>query len=63
MDLQSGKFKSLGMQKGFIITKIDGETVRNAQDLKSLLQTRQGSYVEIKGFYTNGMEAMYGFRL
>jgi serine protease Do len=63
MDLQTGKFKSLGMQKGFIITQIDGEKIRNAQDLKGILQSRQGSYVEIKGFYTNGMEAMYGFRL
>ncbi len=63
MDLQQGKFKSIGLQKGFIITRIDGQTINSPQDLESILQSKAGSYVEIRGYYANGMEAMYGFRL
>jgi serine protease Do len=63
MDMQPGKFKSIGMQKGFIVTKIDGAPVSSPDDLKRALQGREGDYIEIKGFYSNGMEAMYGFRL
>lgn len=62
-DLQPGKFKSIGMQKGFIITKIDGQMVSSPDDLKSALDGKTGDYIEIKGYYANGMEAMYGFRL
>jgi serine protease Do len=62
-DLQQGKFKSIGMQKGFIITKLDGQPVQGPQDLVSALESKTGKYVEIRGYYSNGMEAMYGFRL
>jgi hypothetical protein len=51
------------MQKGFIVTKIDGMTINNPEDLKTALEGKEGKYVEIKGYYSNGMEAMYGFRL
>ena len=63
LELQTGKFKSIGLQKGFIITRIDGQTINSPQDLETVLQTKAGSYVEIRGYYANGMEAMYGFRL
>lgn len=61
--LESGKFKSVGMQKGFIITHIDGNKISSPEDLKIALSGRSGEYIEIKGTYANGMEAMYGFRL
>ena len=63
LELQTGKFKSIGLQKGFIITRIDGQTINSPQDLETVLQTKAGAYVEIRGYYANGMEAMYGFRL
>lgn len=62
-DLQPGKFKSIGMQKGFIVTKIDGISIGNPTDLRNALEGKEGKYIEIKGYYSNGMEAMYGFRL
>lgn len=62
-DLQPGKFKSIGMQKGFIITKVDGIAIGGPEDLRNALEGKEGKYVEIKGYYSNGMEAMYGFRL
>lgn len=62
-EIQTGKFKSVGMQKGFIITHIDGNKISSPEDLKIALSGREGEYIEIKGSYANGMEAMYGFRL
>jgi Do/DeqQ family serine protease len=63
LDIQTGKFKSIGLQKGFIITRIDGQTIGTPKDLETVLQNKAGTYVEIRGFYANGMEAMYGFRM
>jgi hypothetical protein len=51
------------VQKGFIITRIDGQVINSPQDLETVLQNKTGAYVELRGFYANGMEAMYGFRL
>jgi serine protease Do len=63
LDLQAGKFKSIGMQKGFIITKLNGQAIGSPQELLNKLEGKSGSYVEIRGYYSNGMEAMYGFRM
>jgi serine protease Do len=63
LELEPGKFKSIGLQKGFIITRIDGQAINSPQDLESALQNKAGAYIEIRGFYANGMEAMYGFRM
>ena len=63
VDIQPGKFKSIGLQKGFIITRIDGQTVNSPADVETALQGKAGAYIEIRGYYANGMEAMYGFRL
>ncbi len=62
-DIQQGKFKSLGMQKGFIITRIGEQKINSPAELKEALVGKEGSYVEIRGMYANGMEAMYGFKL
>ncbi|MFM2200904.1 MAG: hypothetical protein RL040_104 [Bacteroidota bacterium] len=63
IELQPGKFKSIGLQKGFIITRIDEKTINSPQDLESALMNKAGAYIEIRGYYANGMEAMYGFRM
>jgi Do/DeqQ family serine protease len=63
IELQPGKFKSIGLQKGFIITRIDEKTITSPQDLETALMNKAGSYIEIRGYYANGMEAMYGFRM
>jgi len=63
LELGPGKFKSLGLQKGFIITKIDGKAINAPGEVSTTLQGKEGKYVEIRGYYANGMEAMYGFKL
>ncbi|MFN0031485.1 MAG: trypsin-like peptidase domain-containing protein [Flavobacteriales bacterium] len=62
-DIQNGKFKSLGMQRGFIITRIGDKKINSPEELKAALAGKEGTYVEVRGMYANGMEAMYGFKL
>jgi len=63
LDITNGKFKSIGMQKGFIITTINDQSIDSPEDLKKALENQAGKYIEIRGMYSNGLEAMYGFRL
>lgn len=58
----SGKLKSIGIQKGFIITKVDKETISSPEELKSALQGKSGN-VLLEGVYPNGTKAYYGFSL
>jgi S1-C subfamily serine protease len=62
-DILPGKFKSIGMQKGFIITTITDQSIDSPEGLKKALENQAGKYIEIRGMYSNGLEAMYGFRL
>ncbi len=62
VELFPGKFRSTGMNKGFIIQKIDNNKVENIEDLTNLLQNKKGG-VLIEGIYPNGQSAYYGFGL
>jgi serine protease Do len=57
-----GKLKSIGIQRGFIITKVDGQKIDSPEQLESALQGKSGN-VLIEGVYTNGTKAYYGFSL
>ena len=50
-----------GVQKGFVITGIDGETIRSIEDLERAFE-QSGDYLTIKGLYSKGMVASYSFR-
>jgi Do/DeqQ family serine protease len=58
--LESGKFSTSGIEKGFIITKVDGQKVYDADDVTSILKSKSGG-VLIEGIYPNGDKAYYGF--
>ncbi|MCC6599915.1 MAG: trypsin-like peptidase domain-containing protein, partial [Crocinitomicaceae bacterium] len=60
--LSSGKLLAAGVQKGFIITKVDGDKVSSPEQLKSILQSKTGG-VLLEGVYPNGTKAYYGFGL
>jgi len=60
--LVPGKLKGVGIQKGFIITKIDGTSVTSPDQLKNELQNKKGN-VLLEGVYPNGTKAVYGFSL
>jgi len=54
-----GKFRSSGVQEGFIITKLDKENVSNKEELIELLKNKEGG-VLLQGFYEKGKEVYYG---
>jgi len=60
--LVPGKLKAVGIQKGFIITKIDGVSVTSPDQLKTELETKKGN-VLLEGLYPNGTKAVFGFAL
>ncbi len=57
--LSNGKLKSMGVQEGFIITKIDNTPVKNTEHLSTLMQQKKGG-VLIEGVYPDGSKAYYG---
>jgi serine protease Do len=61
-ELGSGKFRSAGMMKDFIITKVDQNEIKNKEQLFDALSSKNGG-VLIEGVYPNGKKAYYGFGL
>jgi Do/DeqQ family serine protease len=59
-DIGSGKLRSEGVQKGFIITSINNKAVASVDDVKSILSGIKGG-VYIEGVYPNGVVAYYAF--
>jgi Do/DeqQ family serine protease len=62
INLKTGKLKSAGIKEGFLITKVNGQPVKDPTDLESVLsQSPESVYVE--GIYPNGQKAYYAFGL
>ncbi|MFW5872466.1 MAG: Do family serine endopeptidase [bacterium] len=59
-DLGSGKFKTAGIKEGFIITSINNQQVKDAADVKEIIDKIKGG-VYIEGLYPNGFKAYYAF--
>ena len=58
-DLESGKFKDLGLKKGYIILSVNGQKVRSAADVRDA----SGNGLEsIEGIQSNGTFFSYTFR-
>ena len=58
--LNSGKLRSSGVKEGFIITKLDGEAVREPEQVSQILTQKSGGIL-IEGYYPNGVKKYYGF--
>jgi S1-C subfamily serine protease len=63
VELQDGMLKKGGVQKGFIILKINGFKITSRQDVDSALRNNQSGVIRIEGVYPNGMKMNYGFIL
>jgi S1-C subfamily serine protease len=61
-ELSQGPLASIGIKKGFIITRIDRVKVNSIQDIKDALKGKRGGIL-IEGLYPNGMRAYYGLGL
>ncbi len=60
VELTSGKLKAVGIRPGFIITSINRQTVKTAEEVEMLLIQIKGNVI-IEGIYPNGMYAYYSF--
>ncbi len=59
-EIEPGKFLSAGLRKGFIITKINGKSIKSASDAAQAIKGIQGG-VYIDGVYPNGKVSYYAF--
>jgi len=61
-EIETGKFLSAGVRKGFIITKINNAKVSEPSDINKIIKgvdRNEGIYIE--GVYPNGRKAFYAF--
>ena len=63
VELQDGMLKKGGVQKGFIILKINGIKITSRQDIDYALKNVRSGVIRIEGVYPNGMRMNYGFIL
>lgn len=61
-NIGDGKIKSAGIREGFIIMYIDKSPVKSVNDLKYLVEGKNGGTL-IEGIYPNGLRAYYGLGL
>lgn len=59
-ELTNGKFKSAGITKGFVITRIDKQPVDSPEDVERILRNKTGG-VLVEGYHPNGTPDYYGF--
>ncbi len=59
-EVGKGKLKEIGINSGFIITKIDKQPISSVKELKKQLKKAESEGVLIEGYYPNGMKAYYG---
>jgi Do/DeqQ family serine protease len=57
--LERGKFASAGIREGFIVMYVDKEAVKSIDDLKFLVEKKNGGTL-FEGIYPNGQRAYYG---
>jgi serine protease Do len=60
-ELNDGRFKELGIRKGYIILSVNGKKVKSAADLKEFTNNGQ-SLTSIEGIQSNGTYFSYQFR-
>lgn len=60
-ELNNGRLKELGMQKGYLITSINGKKVKTAAEVKEFTNNGQ-SLSSIEGYQSNGTYFSYTFR-
>jgi serine protease Do len=56
--LEAGKLARMGLEDGFIITKIDGKAVKSVQELKTSLASNKGGRVQAEGVYLDTGEVI-----
>ncbi|MEM7660419.1 MAG: PDZ domain-containing protein, partial [Bacteroidota bacterium] len=60
VDVAGAQLSKGGIQEGFVITEVDGQSIKDLTELEDALQA-SGEYITIKGLYSKGMIASYSF--
>lgn len=60
--LGNGALRTTKMQEGFVITSVNGQTVKNIDEFKTALEANKGYTVKLEGIYP-GYEGSYGYPL
>ncbi|MDD2636850.1 MAG: trypsin-like peptidase domain-containing protein [Bacteroidales bacterium] len=60
-DVMPGKFAANGVQKGFIIVRINNTYINSVEDIQKLINDTDGIFLE--GIYPNGATAYYAIKL
>ena len=58
----SGILSKTKMQDGFVITSVNGNTIKNMDELKAVLERSKGNTIKLEGIYP-GYEGSYGYPL
>ena len=62
-EIGDGVLNQSGINKGFIITEINGDRVDSQENLSSALQKSHRNIIQLKGIYPNGVRVSYEFML
>jgi S1-C subfamily serine protease len=62
-EIGEGMLRKGGVEKGFIIIRINKIDVNSVEDIEKALNDVQGGVIRIEGIYPNGMRMNYGFVL
>jgi len=60
IEVETGKWKSAGIKKGFIITKVDKTEINKLEEFIEVINRTKGDGLLIEGYYPNGEKAYYG---
>merc|ERR1711974_16580 len=60
LDIGKGMLSNSGIQKGFIITKVDKIPIKSTDELEQVMKNRIQNGILLEGVYPNGNKAFYG---
>lgn len=60
-DISDGKFKDIGMSRGYIILSVNGKKIRSAQDIKEVTNNNEKMLKSISGIQPDGTILNYQF--
>lgn len=59
--MQGGKLARVGVEEGFVITKVNDKAVHSVKELKAALAGKNGGRVQMEGLYLDYPEDVYSF--
>jgi len=61
-EVLQGKFRKAGIQEGFIIVRVDKQSVESGSDVQEILKDAKGAIL-IEGIYPNGVKYAYALQM